>query len=114
MAKYVKKYFLHIYILLQGLFIAIFWLFQVDGQFCFCDKNDCNIETCDPVNCDCVYADPDSCINQASSTTKATTKTTIKSTTPIQSTTTSSSVSRLKSWTFWSISVLIVTFKIRF
>jgi len=35
--------------------------FTMDGQFCFCDKDDCNKQSCDPTNCDCVYADQNSC-----------------------------------------------------
>ena len=34
----------------------------MEGQFCFCDTEDCNKETCDPSQCDCAYADPNSCV----------------------------------------------------
>ena len=58
---------------------------QMDGQFCFCDGDDCNKETCDPTRCDCVYSDPDSCVKP---TEEPTTK---QSTSTIQTSTTTSS-----------------------
>ena len=55
--------------------ILIHLLFQFDGEVCYCHTNDCNSQSCDPTQCSCIYADPDSC-NSEGTTTKRTTITT--------------------------------------
>jgi len=31
------------------------------GQVCYCDTDDCNVQTCDHRFCDCLYSDPTTC-----------------------------------------------------
>merc|ERR1711971_1396076 len=31
------------------------------GDYCYCDGENCNAATCDPLQCDCVYADSNNC-----------------------------------------------------
>jgi len=31
------------------------------GDYCYCDGDNCNAATCDPLQCDCVYADSNNC-----------------------------------------------------
>jgi len=31
------------------------------GDYCYCDKDDCNKATCDPTQCSCAYADSNNC-----------------------------------------------------
>jgi len=33
-----------------------------NGQLCYCDTDDCNVQTCDHRFCDCPYSDPTTCI----------------------------------------------------
>jgi len=34
------------------------------GEMCYCDTDDCNVQTCDTRFCDCPYSDPMTCIQQ--------------------------------------------------